>query len=276
LGVLAVPLALIVGLSLLVAVGGGPLIRLAGRVALIIVRAIGWVFAKLWHLVPHGRHGRIAGQPLRLTRTPSPIIHPSLKHTPDVPMLAWEVIGALSVAAIIWLALRYLRPHLPRRALEVSPEVDEQRDSVFTWSHLIEQLQRALRRLLARLRQLWRQKETAHDTTTRFGPGGVGFDSFGDIRAAYRRVLIVARQAESPRAASETAREFERRLSHAFDTSPDDDSSASLHVLTSLYQRVRYGDARLRAQELESGQAAADVVIAQLEGLSSTDSNREP
>jgi Domain of unknown function (DUF4129) len=276
LGVLAAPLALIVGLSLLVAGGGGPLIRLAGRVALSVVRAIGWIFAKLWHLVPHGHDRQTAGRPLRLTHIPSPITHPPLKHVPDVPMVAWVVIGAVSVVAVVWLALRYIRPHLPRRAREVTPELDEQRDSVFTWSHLIEQLHRAMRRFMGRLRQLWRRRETAHDTTTQVGPGGVGLDSFGDIRATYRRVLVVARQAESPRAAAETAREFERRLSHTFGASPDDGSTTSLHVLTSLYQRVRYGDARLRDQELESGHAAADVVIAQLEGLSSTEANREP
>jgi hypothetical protein len=154
--------------------------------------------------------------------------------------------------------------------------VDEQRDSVFTWSHLIEQLQRGLRRLLARLRHPWRRKEAALEVATQFGSGGLGFDSVGDIRAVYRRMLIVARQAQTPRAAAETAGEFERRLSHAFDSNLNVGTPASLHALTSLYQRVRYGDARLRDQEFESGQVAADVVIAQLEGLSSADASREP
>jgi hypothetical protein len=276
LGVLAVPLALIAGLSLLVAVGGGPLVRLAGRAALVVVRAIGWVLAKLWHLVPGSGHGRTAQQPLRSIRAPSPVVHPPLRHAADVPMVVWEVVGALSVAAVIWLALRYLRPHWLRRSRDGSSEVDEERDSVFTWSHLFGQLQLALLRLLGRLRQMWRRKQAAPDTTPRFGSGGVWLDSFEDIRAAYRRVLIVARQSESPRAAAETAREFERRLSHAFDSSSDEDSSASLHVLTLLYQRVRYGHARLSNHEFESGQTAADVVIAQLEGLSSTEPNREP
>ena len=37
-----------------------------------------------------------------------------------------------------------------------------------------------------------------------------------------------------------------------FATGPESDASASLHVLTSLYQRVRYGDDHLREHELES------------------------
>jgi hypothetical protein len=275
LGVLAVPLAFIAGLSLLVAVGGGPLVRLAGRAARVVIRAIGWVLAKLWHLVPRSGQGRTAQQPHRLVNAPSPGAQPPLRHAANVPMVAWEVIGALSVAAVIWLALRYLRPHLLRRSQDSSPEVDEERDSIFTWSHLIEQFQLALLRLLARFRRRWHRNEAVHDTTPGFGPGEVWLDTIEDIRAAYRRVLVVARQAESPRAAAETAHEFERRLSHAFYTSPDNDSSASLHVLTSLYQRVRYGDSCLNDHELESGQAAADAVIAQLEGLPSTELNRE-
>ena len=45
LGVLAVPLVLIAGASLLVAVGGGPLVRFAGHAALAVGRAIGWASA---------------------------------------------------------------------------------------------------------------------------------------------------------------------------------------------------------------------------------------
>jgi hypothetical protein len=190
-------------------------------------------------------------------------------------MLVWEILGALSVAAVIWLALRYLRPRWIRRSHEASLEVDEERDSVFSWSHLIQQLHLALRRLLGRLRALWRRGEGAHDIMPGSGPGGNRFDPFEDIRAAYRGVLLMARRAKSPRAPAETAREFERRLSGAFTTSPDDGSAASLHVLTSLYQRVRYGHDHLSEHELASGQAAADAVIAQLEHLASTGPNRE-
>jgi hypothetical protein len=276
LGVLAVPLALIAGFSLLVAAGGGPLVRLAGRAVLVVVRAIGWVLAKLRHLVPGSGHGRTAQQPVRLFHVPSPNAHPPLRHAGDVPIVVWEILGALIVAVVIWFALRYFRAHRLRLSHDGSADVDEERDSVFTWSHLMEQLQLALLRLLARLRRPWRRKQVAPGTTLGFGPGAVWLDSFEGIRAAYRRVLIVARQTESPRAAAETAREFERRLSHAFDSSSDEDPSASLHFLTSLYQRVRYGDARLSTRELESGQAAADVVIAQLEGHSSIEETRDP
>src|SRR6185312_10296382 len=116
-----IPLALIGGLSLLVAGGGGPLIRFAGRVVLTFVRAIGWVFAKLWHLLPHGHGHRIGGRPVRLNHIPLFVTHPAHKHAPDVPIVVWEVIGVLSAVAIIWLALRYVRPHLPRRTREVTP-----------------------------------------------------------------------------------------------------------------------------------------------------------
>jgi hypothetical protein len=181
----------------------------------------------------------------------------------------WVVVGALIVAAVIWLAVRYVHPRWLRRSHDESSEVDEERDSVFTWSHLIEQLQLALARLFGRLRHLWRRRETVRATTPGVEPGGVWLNPFEDIRAAYRRVLIVARQRQSPRASAETPREFERRLSRVFESSPEGDPSGPLYVLTSLYQRVRYGDDRLGDDELESGHAAADTVVAQLQGLSS-------
>ncbi len=167
LGVLAAPLALIAGVSLLVAVGGGPLIRLAGRAALAVVRAIRWVVRELGHLLPGGGQGRRPAQnPLLPHHTPLHVAHPPLRLSGDVPIVAWEVVGALSVAAAIWLALRYLRPRWLRRARDESSEVDEQRDSVFTWSHLIEQVHLALRRLVGRLRRLRHRTQTAHESTT--------------------------------------------------------------------------------------------------------------
>ncbi len=272
LGVLTAPLTLIAGVSLLVAVGGGPLVRLAGRAALAVVRAIRWVVTELGHLVPGGGQARRPAQkpPLPI-RTPSRVAHPSLRLSGEIPIVAWEVVGALSIAAVIWLALRYLRPRWLRRAHDDSSEVDEERDSVFTWSHLIGQLHLTLRRLLGRLRRLRHRTQTAPGSTIRVEAQENWLGSFEDIRTAYRRVLVAARQRESPRGPAETAREFERRLSHGFDISAEGDASASLHILTSLYQRVRYGDDRLREHELQSGHVAADVVIARLENPATTE-----
>ncbi len=145
LGVLAVPLAFIAGVSLLVAVGGGPLVRLVGRAAVAVGRAVRWLFSKLGHLVPGTKQ---RPQPSRSSflpsHTPSPVAHRPLKISGDVPIVVWEIIGAVGIAAVIWLALRYLRPALMRRWHNESADVDEERDSVFTWSHLIEQLRVAL------------------------------------------------------------------------------------------------------------------------------------
>ncbi len=271
-GVLAVPLVLIAGASLLVAVGGGPLVRFAGHAALAVGRAIGWALSKLGHLVPGGgQRRRPAQNSLVPNRTPAHVAHGPLRLSGDVPIVAWEVAGALTIAAVIWLALRYLRPRWLRRARNDTAEVDEERDSVFTWSHLLAQFHLALRRLLHRMRLLWRRNETANETAPRGAAGEIRRGPFEDIRAAYRRVLVVARQKESPRGAAETAREFEQRLAHAFATGPESDASASLHVLTSLYQRVRYGDDHLREHELESGNAAADVVVTELQNLHATE-----
>jgi Domain of unknown function (DUF4129) len=273
LGVLVVPLALIAGVSLLVAVGGGPLVRLIGRAVLVVVRAVRWVFTKLGHLVSGGGQKRPAPAPLRPTRSPSPVAHAPLRLSGSVPIVVWAVVGALIVAAVVWLVIRYVRPRWLRRTHSESSDVDEERDSVFTWSHLIEQLHLAVSRMLDRLRHLWRRKETARPTTPGVALEGATLNPFEDIRTAYRQVLVVARQRQSARGAAETAREFDHRLSPVLFNSAESDPSTSLHVLTSLYQRVRYGDDRLDDPELESGHAAADAVIAQLQGLSSTEPN---
>ncbi len=272
LGVLAVPLALIAGVSLLVAVGGGPLARLVGRAAVGVVKGIRWIFTELGHLVPGGgRRRQPAQKPFLPAHTRPPVARRPLRLSGDVPIVVWEIVGALSIAAVIWLALRYLRPRRLRRSHDESSDVDEERDSIFTWSHLIAQLRLTLLGLLDHLRRLWRRHETAHGPTPQVEVGVHRLGPFEDIRATYRRVLVVARQRESPRGAAETAWEFERRLSHDFDAGGESDASLSLHDLTTLYQRVRYGDDRLGEQELLSGHAAADTVIVELQNFPSTE-----
>jgi Domain of unknown function (DUF4129) len=284
LSVLAAPMAAVAAVSLLVAAGGGPVARFVADAVLAMIRGVGWVLAALWHLVPSGRPSPPPPQvvipqhpvlPLTPQRATAPVV--------EIPAAVWVVIGVVSIALLVWVVIRYVRPYWFAKAEAVSLDADEERDSIFTWTHLLAQVRRALRRMIARLRRPWRRRRTlARDRAALGGaPGDVDPD-FGDgVRGEYRRVLVAARRWGSPRTPAETAQEFGQRLSDVLDHTTaepvdgvvigagdgalDGRPGEPLLALTGLYHRVRYGDARLAEPEEWLGHEAADAVIALLE-----------
>ena len=95
-------------------------------------------------------------------------------------------------------------------------------------------------------------------STPSAGPSGTAIAT--DIRAAYRRVLVAASRAGSPRSPAETVTEFEGRLAGVL---PEDGPDA-LHVLTDLYEHARYGDVALSELASQRGRSAADAVVSGL------------
>jgi hypothetical protein len=267
LSVLGAPLLAIAGLSLLAAVAAGPAVRGAGRAGLVVLRAIGWVFAALGRLFRGGAPGTapVARRPTVVQ--PAQIPHlPTAHHVVTVPGAVWDALGALAGVLAVWFLVKYVRPFWPRRwRPPPTLAAEEERDSVFTWKHLRAQVAGALRRLLQRLlawlhpvrrRQRARQLDLASVKSAGFGDG-VSLDG---VRADYLRVLVAARQSGSPRAPAETANEFEMRLA------PDLrlDAPAALHDLTGLYRQVRYGNATLSDPERLRARDAAFAVVDEL------------
>ncbi len=170
--------------------------------------------------------------------------------------LGYVLLGLVTVAAVgligvagLWM-VRRVRRH--RRATE-TPEED--RDSVFTWSHFWAQLRAALTRV--RRRRPVPRSTLASAVVTATPTAGAELDP---VRAAYREFLVAARSVTLGRSPSETPREFRTRLTL---------DRRALSALTGAYERVRYG-----MQDPEEGRATAaeavETLTTALEGRPST------
>ncbi len=146
---------------------------------------------------------------------------------------ATPFIAAGAVAAILAYALLAFWPSgLFGRGRGGSTEAEhEERDSTFSWSHLLAQLTGRLRRLMR-----GRRRRGADGVAARRAATPAHAFEGDPVRLAYRRMLSTAHGAGHPRSATDTAREFEARLSH---DAPD--AAPSLHELTRHYEAVRYG-----------------------------------
>jgi hypothetical protein len=255
--VLAIPLLGVAAVALVVALLVGPLAPLVGRAveraALGIGAAIAWLVRSIGDLFPKSH-------PTPTTTTvrggPTGGFRPAPKRLPaapvHVPVWIGEVIALVVVGGGLVLLVRWLAPRLARRRT-ATPMVDEDRDTVFTWTHLWEQVLALLRRLLTRRR---RRSLGTHEPGE---PGATlaGSDQAG-IRAQYRRLLAAARRSEIGRAPSETTREFEHRLAGSV---VPDGAAGELDQLTRLYDRVRYGDVPDTAEERAVARRDVDELV---------------
>jgi hypothetical protein len=265
LGVLAAPLLVLACLCLVVAAAARPAARGAGHAGLAGLEAIGRLLAALGRFLSAGAS---RGNP---TIGPSSGAHPVLlppanavaRHTVTVPGPVWAGLSLVAAAVLVWAVVRYVRPFRLRRwRPPPATDVDEERDTVFTWAHFAAQVAQALRRGLARLLALLRPRRRRLLALGGRQPSAApsdpadGVDTEG-VRGDYRRVLVAARQSGWPRGPAETTSEFERRLS------PDlpHGGAAALVDLTGLYQRVRYGNTAVSETERERGRQAAGTIV---------------
>jgi hypothetical protein len=169
-----------------------------------------------------------------------------------VPVWIGEVVVVVVIVVGLVLLVRWLAPRRARRRT-ATPAVDEERDSVFSWAHLRDQVLALFRRLFTRRR---RRSSGADE------PGEpvvtVAASDQAGIRAQYRRFLAAARQSEMGRAPSETTREFEHRLAGSV---VPDGATGELDQLTRLYDRVRYGGVPGTAEERAVARRDADELV---------------
>jgi hypothetical protein len=182
----------------------------------------------------------------------------------------WIAILAASMAAgvllaMLWFCFRTLRQLVRRRQRRVrTATVDEteERDSVFSWSHLLDQI----RALLARWRDGHRHVAD--------GPAAIDLDQTLDlgatsVRRHYLQLLVAARAAGLGRRASETSTELRDRLTSS-DVSIEGDR---LKALTAVYERARYGEQlESDAERIQAGQDArllVDALVASREPTAS-------
>jgi len=255
--VLAAPMVGVALVALLLAVIVGPVAPVAGRAAARVGAAIWWVvttaFDALGRLLPGG-HAHPAVLHTQPAPPPSAPALPPPAHTTALPSpIVWQILAGVVVVGLIVVIIRYVRPSWPARWRRRDVADDEERDSVFTWRHLASQLLNVLRGLLGRLRRPpHRGGRDPATLTVADEPGGAE-----TVRQAYRRMLIAARTSGSARAATETTRELEDRLSRG----PAESAAGALSGLTTLYDAVRYG-------ELETADAARDDAVTQADMVS--------
>ena len=281
LGVLAVPLVLIAGASLLVAVGGGPLVRFAGHAALAVGRAIGWVVVAFWRLLPR-RQPRPAGHRPGRPRPPSGTgaVPPRTPGGGPRPRCSDGGRAGRRRAGrgAGHLGRRAPRPALHRHRAPGGVGALRRGQRAATGVHLGASpgagavggapTPETRRGAGGVTRGVSRPLGRRDRQRTSVRPGSAR-GHFGE----YRRVLLAARQAGTPRVPTETPWSSlggSPRPSIPRARRPDGPGRRSepLDTLTSLYEQAsRYGDARPGESAHHRARQAATEVVTRLESL---------
>ena len=256
LAVVAAPLALVSAVALLLGAATSVLPAVAG-IARDVAGALNvaglWVFARLFDLFAHYHfrlhHIAIQGPPGVGSG------HPARRSSLIVNVLAAvpEALVALGLLALlVFLATMVVR-RLRRRLHVKRP--DEERTSIFSWSHLWAQV----RAVLARWRGVLARRRRPGQTVAAVPPvrEAAAEEPVDPVRAAYRRFLLAAEAATVGREPPETPRELAGRLT--------DLERDALGVLTGAYERARYGEqlaATVEVAAAEPAKASSDAVAA--------------
>jgi hypothetical protein len=256
--VLGLPLAAVAGVALLLAAAIGPLAPIVGRAVARAAGTIGSAIASvaraIGRLIPRGHPTKPSTHvPRRALRPPTSSAPPRPVHsTIHGPALAWELLTVVVVLAALVLLVRAVRPmRLRRRPEQVTPERVE-RDSVFSWRHLLAQLWALLARPFGR-----RKPPTLASgilVTTDVPP----VVDVSEVRQQYRRLLVATNSIGLGRQPSETTHDFEQRLGAEVLPPPE---TADLDRLTRLYDRSRYGGDDGTGEELLLATRGADSLI---------------
>ena len=185
-----------------------------------------------------------------------------LEPYPGVDLGPWRCSGRSAARSTVRVgipALRaFLRRRRPRRA-QATPLLDEERDSVFSWSHLLDQLIGVLRRWLG-----GHVGDAQMAGATRPDLAG---EPLRSVRSHYRQVLLAARLAGHPRRIFETPLELDSRLAPL----TDDAAARALANLTGLYDAVRYGGHLETSDEVATAAVDAEAFVAALQLSSDPD-----
>jgi Domain of unknown function (DUF4129) len=258
LGAVLVPMAGVGAIAVALAVGVRPLFLL---VADVVRKVALWVLDVLDDVL-----GRIASMIHLSKRAPQHVVtgsgggrvpHEVPGRTPTWIAVLAIAVAVLFVAAAIVLAVRLarklIRRRRPRRATTVQL-LDEERGSVFSWSHLLDQLLGVFRR--------WRDRRV--DTEPAAAgvpvPAFAGAEGPASVRGHYRRLLAAAKAAGHPRRAFETPLELESRLAPL----SDEADARALAGLTDIYDAVRYGGHLESSDDVTRAGAATEAFAAAL------------
>jgi hypothetical protein len=270
LAILAVPMLGIAVIALLLALVVGPGAPIVARGVAHgaaaaghgIAAAIKWVLG----LLPesHGHSGAVRTVAPKLPTVPVGGAT-GAAHSGSIPVYVLIALYlVLAVVAILLLRL-LLRSLLSMRRDPAPPDetVTEDSDSVFSWSHLLDQFRAFLRSIWRRLFGRFRRRADTVVAQRVSDDERAGALEAETVRRAYRRMLANARANGRGRRRNETARELQVRLGVGL--APE--GQAALGTLTALYDVARYGEtdhdpataARASARADEVGSAVTDA-----------------
>ena len=258
LGAVLVPMVVLAVVGVLLALGIGPLAPFVGR----FIRAIAlWVAAVIRDFALWLGHFFHAAKrvPAHLVG-PSGITSHSGKLVIHVPLWIWfaaVVIGVLVATVVLFFILRtllHMRLHRDRQRRRLAVHPEEQRESIFSWRHLLGQVLGLIYGLFGRLKGGDGTGITRNASVVGAQP------SANSVRHNYRRVLLAARTAGHGREISETPFELERRLSLVTGAS----AQVALREMTEVYERTRYGEESSSDKQVEQATRDAEILVTAL------------
>ena len=191
-----------------------------------LVYALKWLLALLAGTPPdQQQQGGMPGQPEWGEVT-----------TKDMPLWLGEMLKWLIVVAVIALVIFILAKTISRyRAKQAKNEIDETRESLFSWRGLRDDL----KELFGMMGNRFRRK--TEEAGTKFDPDAVGRM---DIREIYRHLQWEGRRSGITRRRYETTAEYAHRLERAVPDSVESIKNVreSVGGITEMYEAVRYGE----------------------------------
>ncbi|MDA8062675.1 MAG: DUF4129 domain-containing protein [Actinomycetota bacterium] len=218
------PMSIVAALAVLLALAIGPGAPLLGLALGRLLAWLGTVIGSIGRLFPHLRPARLRVKPRVSPSRTLPVRELGRAGPPPAwvePVLVAVVLAVLVVilaSAARWLLRRYLAR---ARITAVTTGDDETVvDSLFAWSHLLDQLRGILRRRRRRRhdrrrRSGPRRQELVHAAPAGPDPTGSGepLPAAGSVRDQYRRFLATAAATGMGRQRAETPAELASRLS---------------------------------------------------------------
>jgi len=293
LGAVMVPMTGVVVLALGLALAVGPLGPLVRRVVVNVARDVARALIDIGHLFSHlfrkpkhliATHRVAHGSGLSLVERPG-----------KLPVWLVVVAGVLAglvaalLVALVVRALLRLRVRLHRNEVDDEPDPDEDRESTFSWGHVLEQLWTWLRTLFG---AVWRARHDARRSLPARGGGEAevvelnGSSPTEQVRYSYRRVLRAASDATLRREPFETPAELAARIeratrieraaelkrldprdSTALEDQPAGLDPAALGELTRLYEQARYGAVPASDSSARRAALHAAAVVGALQAL---------
>ncbi|GCE48390.1 uncharacterized protein DUF4129 [Thermosporothrix hazakensis] len=183
-----------------------------------LLYALYLAFQRFLDFLDVGKHTATGGR----AQTPSEVVF-------VISRVLFEALRYLVPLAVVLILLLVLRQQLRRYRRMSKPHPYETRESIWSWQLFKQQCITLLLALWQRFFPPKARPEAAYEEVQAETPAW-------RMRRIYRAFLHWARLRGFPRRHAETASEFEVRLKRHLHT-----STTELHVLTTLYNRARYG-----------------------------------